>query len=208
MMGVSTTSMGAPPHGQAVGFTYHLTAGSFYDAPNTPSEPQLLARLSFTSKTARVMTYAEYYRRTPGGLRPCHTLGYTSACPHRDPSSTQQSSCHPCRSCLFHSVVSVWRTSSIKRPLARMPKEDLVVRFQLLRQPPASFTDIGSLVSDESHSLRAGARYGWDALDDDRDAVFAGGLDSALWTSLGIVPKCKAAFRPEQCADSRTRNVS
>ena len=35
----------------------------------------------------------------------------------------------------------------MKRPLARVPKEALVVRFQLSRMPPASFTDISFLVA-------------------------------------------------------------
>jgi FAD/FMN-containing dehydrogenase len=34
----------------------------------------------------------------------------------------------------------------MKRPLARVPSEDLIARFQVSRQPPASFTDIDSLV--------------------------------------------------------------
>jgi FAD/FMN-containing dehydrogenase len=42
---------------------------------------------------------------------------------------------------------SAWRRNSIKRPLARMPNEDLVFKFQLSRQPPASFTDIDSLLT-------------------------------------------------------------
>ena len=73
------------------GFTYQLEAGAFYDAPNTPSESQLLAGLRITSQTARVMTYAEYYRRSSRpALTPCHTPGCTSAYPHQDSSSTQQ----------------------------------------------------------------------------------------------------------------------
>jgi hypothetical protein len=44
------------------GFTFNIEGGAFYDAPNTPSEVQLLAGLRFTSRTARVMTYVEYYR--------------------------------------------------------------------------------------------------------------------------------------------------
>jgi cytokinin dehydrogenase len=45
------------------GFTFNIEGGAFYDAPNTPSKAQLLAGLRFTSRTARVMTYVQYYCR-------------------------------------------------------------------------------------------------------------------------------------------------
>src|SRR6266536_2770375 len=148
MMDVSTTSMEAPPHGQAVGFTYNLRGGSFHDAPNTPTESQLLARLRFTSKTARVMTYAEYYRRTPNIPSPLPNPWLHLCLPaSRSVEYANRVLATPEEVAFSTQLFSVWRTSSRKRPLARVPKEDLVVRFQLLRRPPASFADIGSLVT-------------------------------------------------------------
>jgi cytokinin dehydrogenase len=130
------------------GFTYNLRGGSFHDAPNTPSESQLLARLRFTSKTARVMTYAEYYRRTPNIPSPLPNPWLHLCLPaSRSVEYANRVLATPAEVAFSTQLFSVWRTSSIKRPLARVPKEDLVVRFQLLRRPPASFADIGSLVT-------------------------------------------------------------
>ena len=44
-------------------------------------------------------------------------------------------------------VFSAWRRNSIKRPLARVPNEDLAVQISTFAQPPASFADIGSLIT-------------------------------------------------------------
>src|SRR5262249_32832095 len=118
---------------------------SFHDAPNTPSESQLLARLRFTSKTARVMTYAEYYRRTPNIPPPLPNPWLHLCLPaSRSVEYANRVLATPAEVAFSTQLFAMWRTSSIKRPLARVPKEDLVVRFQLLRRPPASFTDIGS----------------------------------------------------------------
>ena len=130
------------------GFTFNLQCGAFYDAPNAPAESQLLAGLRFAGKRARAMTYAEYGRRTP--LSP-------SSLPHpwlhlclpvsKSVEYGNRVLATPAEVAFSNQLFSVWRTSTMKRPLARVPKEDLVVRFQLLRRPPASFTDIGSLVA-------------------------------------------------------------
>jgi len=129
------------------GFTYRLTGGSFYDAPNTPIESQLLARMRFTSKTARVMTYAEFYRRTARELLLPHPWLHLCLPASRSVEYAERVLATPAEVAFSTQLFSVWRTSSMKRPLARVPKEDLVVRFQLLRTPPTSFTDIGSLVT-------------------------------------------------------------
>jgi cytokinin dehydrogenase len=135
----------APPGDR---FTYNLTAGSFYDAPNTPNESQLLARLSFTSKTARVMTYADYYRGTPSSFRPLpHPYLHLCLPASRSVEYAKRVLATSAEVAFSTQIFSVWRTSSMKRPLARVPKEALVVRFQLSRMPPASFTDISSLVA-------------------------------------------------------------
>jgi len=129
------------------GFTYNLEAGAFYDAPNVPSEAQLLAGLRFTSQTTRVMTYPEYYRRVPGRLPPLpHPWLYLCLPASRFVEYATRVFASPAESAFSAPRFSVWRRSSIKRPLARVPNEDLVVRFQLSRRPPAS-ADVASLVA-------------------------------------------------------------
>ena len=130
------------------GFTFNLPCGAFYDVPNSPSEPQLLAGLGFASKSASVMTYPEYYRRTP--LSPSslpHPWLHLCLPASKSVEYGKRVLATPAEVALSTQLFSVWRTNNIKRPLARVPKEDLAVRFQLLRRPPASFADIGSLVT-------------------------------------------------------------
>ena len=94
------------------------------------------------------MTYAEYYRRTP--LSPSslpHPWLHLCLPASKSVEYGNRVLATPTEVAFSNQLFSVWRTSSMKRPLARVPKEDLVVRFQLLRRPPASFTDIGSLVA-------------------------------------------------------------
>jgi cytokinin dehydrogenase len=129
------------------GFTYQLEAGVFYDAPKTPSESQLLAGLKSASPTARVMTYTEYYRRVPGRLPPLpHPWLYLCLPASRFVEYATRVFASPAEAAFATPRFSVWRRNSMKRPLARLPSEDLVARFQVSRQPPASFTDIDSLV--------------------------------------------------------------
>lgn len=130
-------------------FTYNLACAAFHDAPNTPSESRLLAGLRFASKTVRVITYPEYYRRTPSipsklphpWLHLCLPASKTVEFGNRvfsTPAEVAFSSVH---------LFSVWKTNRIRRPLIRVPSEDLAVRFQLLRRPPASFGDVRALVA-------------------------------------------------------------
>jgi cytokinin dehydrogenase len=129
------------------GFAYNLEAGAFYDAPNAPGESQLLAGLRFTSQTARVMTYAEYYRRVPSRLPPLlHPWLYLSLPASRFAEYATGVFASPAEFAFSAPRFSIWRRASINRPLARVPNEDLVARFQLSRMPPAS-ADIASLVA-------------------------------------------------------------
>ena len=130
------------------GFTFNLLCGAFYDAPKSPPESQLLAGLRFAAKRARVMTYAEYYRRTPLATAPL-PRPYLLVCLPASKSVEYGNRvlATPAEFAFSTQLFSVWKTSNIKRPLARMPKEDLAVRFQLQRRPPASFTDIDSLLA-------------------------------------------------------------
>lgn len=128
------------------GFTYNLEGGAFYDAPNTPSQSQLLAGLRFTSQTARVMTYAEYYRRVRGLPPLPHPWLYLCLPASRFVEYATKVLATPAEVAFTSPRFSAWKRSSIKRPLARVPSEDLVARFQLSRMPPAS-ADIASLVA-------------------------------------------------------------
>jgi len=131
------------------GFTYNLACGAFHDAPSTPTESQLLAGLRFARKTIKVIRYPSYYRRTPSipsklphpWLHLCLPASKSVEFGNRvlsTPAEVAFSSVH---------LFSVWKTSRIRRPLTRVPSEDLAVRFQLLRRPPASFTDVDALVA-------------------------------------------------------------
>jgi len=128
-------------------FTYNLEAGAFYDTPNTPDEPSLLAGLRFASRTARVMTYPEFFRRVPGRLPPLpHPWLYLCLPASRFAEYAAGVFASPAEFAFSAPRFSIWRRASIKRPLARVPNEDLVARFQLSRMPPAS-ADIAALVA-------------------------------------------------------------
>jgi len=133
------------------GFTYQLETGAFYDAPNAPGQSQLLAGLRFTSQTAREMTYVEYCRpQNACNVNLCtplpHPWLYLCLPASRFVEYAEKVLTTPAEVAFASPRFSAWRRNSIKRPLARMPNEDLVFKFQLLRQPPASFTDIDSLL--------------------------------------------------------------
>jgi cytokinin dehydrogenase len=125
----------------AGGFTYQLEAGDFYEASNAPGHSQLLAGLRFTSRTDRVITYVEYYRPQ----NPCnactplpHPWLYLCLPASRFVEYAARVLATPAEVAFASPRFSAWRRNSIKRPLARMPNEDLVYKFQLSRQPPAS----------------------------------------------------------------------
>jgi cytokinin dehydrogenase len=129
------------------GFTYNLEAGAFYDAPEAPGEEKLLSGLRFTSQTGRVMTYPEFYRRVAGRLPPLpHPWLYLCVPASRFVEYATGVFASPAESAFAAPRFSVWRRESIKRPLARVPNEDLIARFQLSRNPPAS-ADVASLVA-------------------------------------------------------------
>src|SRR5262245_3444822 len=133
------------------GFTYQLETGAFYDAPNAPGQSQLLPGLRFTSQTTREMTYVDYCRpQNACNVNVCTPL------PHPWlylclPASTfveyaAKVVATPAEVAFASPRFSAWSRNSIKRPLVRMPNEELVFKFQLSRQPPAS-ADISSLIT-------------------------------------------------------------
>jgi FAD/FMN-containing dehydrogenase len=119
------------------GFTYNLEAGVFYNAPKPPGDAQLLPGLSFASQAARTMTYVEYYRRLPDLLpRVPHPWLFLCLPASRFLEYAKRVYSIPAEFAYSPPRFSVWRTSSIKRPLTRVPNEDVVVRFQCSRNPP------------------------------------------------------------------------
>lgn len=128
------------------GFIYNLEAGAFYDAPNGPREAELLAGLKFASQTARVMTYAAF-NRVPGRFPALpHPWLYLCLPASRFVEYATGVFASPAQWAFSAPRFSVWRRSSIKRPLVCVPNEDLVARFQLSRTPAAS-ADVASLVA-------------------------------------------------------------
>ncbi len=134
----------------AGGVGYYVEGGAFYDAPNDPDEAKLTAGLKFAKKTAAVMTYEQYFRREevctacttplqkpfvylciPASRYVAYTSGILS-------STTESAYLVP--------RMSAWRRNAIKRPLTRMPDEEIVYRFQLSRILPAG-TDAASMIA-------------------------------------------------------------
>jgi cytokinin dehydrogenase len=127
---------------QGGGVAYYVEGGAFYDAPDAPDEAKLTAGLRFASKTAAVMTYEQYYRReevctlctTP--LQKPFVYLCLPASRYVEYTSSILSS--PTESAFLTPRMSAWRRSAIKRPLIRLPDEEIVFRFQLSRVLPAS----------------------------------------------------------------------
>jgi cytokinin dehydrogenase len=132
------------------GFTYNIEAGFFYNAPDVPNETQLLAGLRFESRTVKMMTFAEYYRRTgvmsaAAYLLP-HPWMYLCLPASGFMDYATKIIATPAEVAFASPRFSVWQRSSMKRPLARVPDGELVYRFQLGRVPPAT-ADVASLVA-------------------------------------------------------------
>jgi len=132
------------------GVAYYVEGGAFYNAPNSPSEAPLLAGLRFASKTVSVMTYEQYYRREEVcGICPTTTpkpFVYLCLPASRYVEYTSQLLANPAESAYVTPRMSAWRRSHFKRPLARVPNEEIVYRFQLSRVLPAS-ADIPAFIA-------------------------------------------------------------
>ena len=132
------------------GVAYYVEGGAFYDAPNTPSEAPLLAGLKFASQTSKVMTYEQYYRREEVcGICPTTTpkpFVYLCLPASRYVEYTSKLLATPAEAAFVTPRMSAWRRSNIKRPLARVPNEEIVYRFQLSRVLPAS-ADIPAFIA-------------------------------------------------------------
>jgi cytokinin dehydrogenase len=123
---------------QGGGFTYNLEAGAFYDAPNVPGDPRLLAGLRFDSQTVRAITYVEYYRRQATLPSAPHPWLYLCLPASKSLKYAKMVFDTPAEFAYSSPRFSLWRRNSIKRPLTRVPNEALVMRFQCSRLPPPS----------------------------------------------------------------------
>jgi cytokinin dehydrogenase len=131
------------------GVGYYLEGGAFYDAPDTPDEAKLTAGLKFVKKTATVMTYEQYFRReevcgacTTPQQKPFVYLCIPSSHYVQYTSGILDS---PTESAFLVPRMSAWRRDVIKRPLTRMPNEEIIYRFQLSRTLPAG-TDTQAMI--------------------------------------------------------------
>jgi cytokinin dehydrogenase len=132
------------------GVGYYVEGGAFYDAPNDPDEAKLTAGLKFVKKTVTVMTYEQYFRReevctactTP--LQKPFVYLCIPASRYVDYTSGILSS--PTESAFLVPRMSAWRRAAIKRPLTRMPDEEIIYRFQLSRVLPAG-TDTEAMIA-------------------------------------------------------------
>jgi cytokinin dehydrogenase len=153
---------GAAKPGGGIG--YYVEGGVFYDAPNTPSEAPLLAGLRFANQTAKVMTYEQYYRReevcsicTAPTLKPFVYLCLPSS---RYVEYTSRMLATPEEAAFVTPRMSAWRRSSMKRPLVRLPNEDLVYRFQISRVLPATADSSSAIAMNRTLYERARAMGG------------------------------------------------
>jgi cytokinin dehydrogenase len=132
------------------GVDYYVEGGAFHDAPKAPDEAKLTAGLKFAKKTATVMTYEQYFRReevcgacTTPLQKPFVYLCVPSS---RYVEYTSGILGSPTESAFLVPRMSAWRRSAIKRPLTRMPDEEIIYRFQLSRTLPAG-TDTQSMIA-------------------------------------------------------------
>ena len=132
------------------GVAYYLEGGAFYDAPNAPDEAKLTQGLKFAKKTATVMTYEQYFRREEVCTL-CTTplqkpFVYLCLPASRYVEYTSGILGSPAESAFLVPRMSAWRRSTMKRPLVRLPDEEIVYRFQLSRILPAG-TDTQSMIA-------------------------------------------------------------
>jgi cytokinin dehydrogenase len=132
------------------GVGYYVEGGAFYDAPNDPDEAKLTAGLKFAKKSATVMTYEQYFRREEV-CTACTTpqqkpFVYLCIPASRYVEYTSGILSSPTEAAFLVPRMSAWRRAAIKRPLTRMPDEEIIYRFQLSRALPAG-TDTASMIA-------------------------------------------------------------
>jgi cytokinin dehydrogenase len=132
------------------GVGYYVEGGAFYDEPNDPDEAKLTAGLKFVKKTTTVMTYEQYFRREEV-CTACTTplqkpFVYLCIPASRYVEYTSSILSSPTESAFLVPRMSAWRRAAIKRPLTRMPDEEIIYRFQLSRVLPTG-TDTASMIA-------------------------------------------------------------
>src|SRR5262249_29268499 len=119
------------------GVGYYVEGGAFYDAPNDLDEAKLTAGLKFAKKTSTTMTYEQYFRREEVCTACTSPLQkpfvYLCLPASRYVEYTSGILSSPTESAFLVPRMSVWRRATIKRPLTRMPDEEIIYRFQLSR---------------------------------------------------------------------------
>jgi cytokinin dehydrogenase len=129
---------------------YYIEGGAFYDAPNDPDEAKLTAGLKFAKKAVTVMSYEQYFRREEV-CTACTTplqkpFVYLCIPASRYVEYTSGILSSPTESAFLVPRMSAWRRAAIKRPLTRVPDEEIIYRFQLSRTLPAG-TDTASTIA-------------------------------------------------------------
>jgi FAD/FMN-containing dehydrogenase len=132
------------------GVAYYVEGGAFYDAPDAPDETKLTQGLRFAKKTATPMTYEQYFRREEVCTL-CTTplqkpFVYLCLPASRYVEYTSGILGSQAESAFLVPRMSAWRRSAMKRPLVRLPDEEIVYRFQLSRILPAG-TDTQSMIA-------------------------------------------------------------
>ena len=134
----------------AGGVGYYVEGGAFYDAPDAPDEAKLTAGLKFAKKTSVVMTYEQYFRREElcGACTTPLQKPFVYLCvpASRYVEYTTGILSSPTESAFLVPRMSAWRRNAIKRPLTRMPDEEIIYRFQLSRTLPAG-TDTAAMIA-------------------------------------------------------------
>ena len=132
---LSITSHGRAAGLPAGGVGHHVEGGAFYDALNAPDEAKLTAGLKFAKQTATVMTYQQYFRREEvcGACTTPLQKPFVYLClpASRYVEYTSGILSSPTEFAFLVPRMSAWRRNAIKRPLTRMPDEEIIYRFQL-----------------------------------------------------------------------------
>lgn len=134
--------------GQNNKFIFNIEAGAFYDEPNVPNETLLLKDLKFIDKTLTNWSHAQYHHRrdeykfTPTAHPWLHLC--LPASKFLDYAKKIFSS--PEEVAFAFPRFSIWKKSSLKCPLVRLPDEEFIARFQITRNPPES-TDVEPLIA-------------------------------------------------------------
>jgi hypothetical protein len=123
-----------------------VEGGAFYSGSSEPSESSLTSGIKATSKTVRDIAYPEYYRRQPAFKPGTYPWLYLCLPASRFIEYATHVYATPDEYAFSAPRFSAWNPRSIKRPLARIPNEDLVIRFQMSRMLPVAYPEIDTVL--------------------------------------------------------------